>query len=47
METINDFKNIEDVLGNANGRYFGTGYKQVHYLQKEKQISFEGIREIF
>ncbi|MDR0300404.1 MAG: hypothetical protein LBI13_10085 [Streptococcaceae bacterium] len=47
MENANYFKSIEDILGNANGRYFGTGYKQVRYLQKKKEIDYEGIREFF
>ena len=40
MDITTKFDRIKDILGCADGRYFGTGYTQVKYFQKFKYIDF-------
>ena len=41
MDIITKFDRIKDILGCADGRYFGAGFTQVKYFQKVKHIAFD------
>ena len=41
MDIITKFDRIKDILGCADGRYFGTGYTQVKCFRKVKYIAFD------